>query len=56
MRLEVERQIRMLLERKRTLFAHERRMILDCKVIEEGGWPRLLVTSTFLKSPEEASP
>jgi len=49
MRLEVERQIRMLLERKKTMFASDNRMIINFEVVEEEGRPRLLVISTFLK-------
>lgn len=48
-RLDVEDCARMLLERRRTLFADDRRMIVNYKVIDEGDSHRLLVMSAFTK-------
>jgi len=48
-RLEVEDCAKMLLERKKDLFADDRRMILKYKVVEEGDNQRLLVMSTLAK-------
>ena len=45
-RPEIESWVWVLLERKKTLFAHDRRIVLDCKVIDEGDRRRLLVMST----------
>ena len=48
-RLGVEKDIWMLLERKKDFFANDKRMVLDYKFIEEQGRPRLLVVSTLVK-------
>ncbi|MFQ6036291.1 MAG: hypothetical protein ACE5NM_10685 [Sedimentisphaerales bacterium] len=48
-RFDVEDCARMLLERRRTLFADDRRMIVNYKVIDEGDSHRLLVMSAFTK-------
>lgn len=56
MRLEVQDQIRMLLERKKTVFAEDRRMIANFEIVEERDGPCLLVMSTLVKSPKEANP
>ena len=49
LRIEVEDCIHMLLERKKTLFANDKRIITDFKIVEEREGPRLLVMSTFVK-------
>ena len=46
-RFEVEDCIRMLLERKRILFADEKRMVVNYKIVEEEDQHRLLVVSTL---------
>jgi hypothetical protein len=48
-RFEVENCINMLLGRKRTFFADERRLVLDYKIVEEKGRERLLVLSALAK-------
>ncbi|NIP22747.1 MAG: hypothetical protein GWN67_14350 [Phycisphaerae bacterium] len=48
-RLEVEDCVGMLLERKKTFFAEERRMVVDYKIFEEKGRERLLVASALAK-------
>jgi hypothetical protein len=48
-RLEIEDCTRMLLERKKALFADDRRMVVDYKVVEEEEGQRLLVMSTPAK-------
>lgn len=48
-RLEVEDCVKMLLERKKVLFADYRRMIINYKIVEEEGAERLLVMSTPVK-------
>lgn len=40
---------RVLLDRKKTLFADDRRFIVNYKIVEEGGKERLLVMSTHAK-------
>ena len=49
LRLRVQGDIRMLLERKKTFFADEKRMVLNYKIIEENGSRRLLAMSAFTK-------
>ena len=46
MRFEIEDCTRMLLERKKALFADDKRMVVDYKVVEEEEGQRLLVMST----------
>ena len=48
-RHEFEDCIRMLLERKRILFADEKRIVASYKVVEEEDYQRLLVVSVFTK-------
>ena len=48
-RLRFEDDIRMLLERKKTFFADDRRIVVNYKVIEEEDRQRLLVMSTLAK-------
>jgi len=48
-RFEAEDCTRMLLERKRILFADEKRIVVNYKVVEEGDYHRLLVMSAFAK-------
>jgi hypothetical protein len=48
-RLGAEDWARMLLERKKTFFADDRRIILDYKIVEENGRERLLVMSSLVK-------
>jgi len=48
-RFEAEDCVRMLLERKRILFADEKRIVINYKIVEEEDHHRLLVTSTFAK-------
>ena len=48
-RHEFEDCTRMLLERKRFLFADEKRIVVNYKVVEEGDYQRLLVMSVFAK-------
>ena len=49
LRLGVQGDIRMLLERKKTFFADEKRMVVNYKIIEENGSRRLLAMSAFTK-------
>jgi len=49
MRIEVEEHIRMLMERKKALYANDRRIIIDYEFVIEEGRPRLLVISTPVK-------
>jgi hypothetical protein len=49
-RLEVEDCTRMLLERKKALFADDRRMIVNYKVVDEKDGQRLLVMSAPVKN------
>ncbi len=46
-RIEVEECIRILMERKKTVFANERRIITDFEVVEERDGSRLVVLSTL---------
>ena len=48
-RLEIEKLVHVLLDRKRTLFAGDKRMIINYKIVEEPEGPRLLVMSTLVK-------
>lgn len=48
-RFEAEDCVRMLLERKRILFADEKRIVLNYKIVEEGDHHHLFVISTFAK-------
>ena len=48
-RFEAEDCVRMLLERKRILFADEKRIVISYNIVEEENHHRLLVTSTFAK-------
>ena len=48
-RFEFEDYVRMLLERKRVLFADEKRIVVNFKVVEEGNHHHLFVMSTFAK-------
>jgi hypothetical protein len=48
-RFEAEHYIRMLLERKRILFADDKRIVLDYKVVEEEDHHHLYVMSTLAK-------
>jgi len=45
--LRTEAWARMLVNRKRTLFAHDRRMVVDYTVGNEGNSRHLYVASTF---------
>jgi len=56
MRLEVEDKICMLLERKRTSFASDNRMVVSFEVVQDQGRPRLLVVSAFVKDSQPANP
>ena len=47
--IDVEDCIRMLLERKKTLFADDRRMVVNFEVVDEKDGQRLLVMSTPAK-------
>jgi len=49
-RLEIEDCTRMLLERKKALFADDKRMVVDYKVVEEEEGRRLLVMSIPAKA------
>lgn len=52
--LGVQDDIRMLLERKKTFFADEKRMVVNYEIIEENGSRRLLAMSAFTKDrPDE---
>jgi hypothetical protein len=46
-RLSIEEDVRMLLERKKRFFADDKRMVVNYKVIEENGSRRLLAMSAF---------
>jgi len=48
--LELERMAQLLLERKRTLFAHERRMAVNYEIVKEKDSCRLLVASALTKA------
>ncbi|MCH8120519.1 MAG: hypothetical protein IIC00_12415 [Planctomycetes bacterium] len=48
-RHEFEDCVRMLLERKRVLFADEKRIVVNYKIVEEEDHHRLLVMSVFAK-------
>jgi len=48
-RIEVEDCIRMLMERKKTVFANDRRMIANFEVVEERDGSRLVVVSSLLE-------
>jgi hypothetical protein len=48
-RFEVEKWVQMLLERKKTLFAGDRRMVADFRVVREKGHHHLFVMSTLVK-------
>ncbi len=50
-RFKAEDLVRMLLERKRTLFADDNRMVADFRFFEEKGEQRLMVMSTLTKAP-----
>jgi len=54
-RFEAEDYVRMLLERKRILFADEKRIVVKYKLVEEEDHHHLFVTSALAKedSPEE---
>jgi hypothetical protein len=47
--LEIEQCIRVLLERKKTFFADDRRIVLNHEFVGEEARPRLLVASTLVK-------
>ena len=49
LRLSVKNDIRMLLNRKETFFADEKRMVVNYEIIEENGSRRLLAMSAFTK-------
>jgi hypothetical protein len=54
LRLRVQDDIRMLLERRKAFFADEKRMIVNYEIIEERGSRRLLAMSVFTKDrPDE---
>ena len=48
-RLQIEDNFRMLLERKRTFFSNDRRIIANYSIIEEEDEHRLIVMSVFAK-------
>jgi len=48
-RLEADNWVGSLLDRKKTFFADDRRVILDYKIVQEKGRERLLVVSTLAK-------
>ena len=52
----IQQSIRILLDRKKALFADYRRLIVDYKVVEEAAGPRLLVMSTPIKRLQAANP
>jgi hypothetical protein len=47
--LEVEDCIRVLLERKKALFADDKRIVLNYEFVEKEGRPRLLVASALVE-------
>jgi hypothetical protein len=47
LRLSVKNDIRMLLNRKKTFFADDKRMVVDYKIVEENGSYRLLAMSSM---------
>ena len=53
---EIQPYVRMLLDRKKTFFADDKRLIIDYKVVEEADGPRLLVMSSPVKNGEVPSP
>jgi hypothetical protein len=53
---EIQPFVRMLLDRKKALFADDKRLIVDYKVVEEAAGPRLLVTSTPLNGLQAVNP
>ena len=54
-RFEAEDCTRMLLERKRTLFADEKRIVVNYKVVEEEDQHHLFVTSSVAKKTQKTS-
>jgi len=48
-RIEIEDCIRMLMERKKTVFANDRRMIANFEVVEERDGSRLVVMSSLVE-------
>ena len=53
LRLGVQNDIRMLLERKKAFFADDKRMVINYEIIEENGSSRLLAMSAFTKDEAE---
>ena len=49
-RQQVENQARMLLERKKSLFADDKRMVMNYRIVDEGGYNRLFVLSSPLET------
>jgi hypothetical protein len=49
-RQQVENQARMLLERKKSLFADDKRMVKNYHIVDEGGYNRLFVLSSPLET------
>jgi len=52
---KIQPYVRMLVDRKKALFADDKRLIIDYKVVEEAAGPRLLVMSTPVKSFQAAN-
>lgn|GEM_PF-924083 len=55
-RCGVRESIRMLIDRKRTLFADDNRLIVNYEIVEEKTGPRLLVMSSPIKGGQVPSP
>jgi hypothetical protein len=52
----IQESIHMLMDRKRTLFANDNRLIINYEIVEEKTGPRLLVMSSPVKNDEVPSP
>jgi len=52
-RLEIEKLVRVLMDRKQPLFAGDKRIVVNYEIVEEPEGPRLLVMSTFAKEHTE---
>jgi hypothetical protein len=55
-RCGIKESIRMFIDRKRTLFANDNRLIINYEIVKEKTGPRLLVMSSPVKNDEVPSP
>ena len=54
-RIGIEQNIQMLLDRKKALFADNKRLIVDYEIVQEKSGPRLLVVSAPVEDPPAAN-